>query len=184
MPDYRERKRPPMTKKQIMIQMTLCVAILAFFAFQEAFFPTDAQKKASPAPTVSAQAVLEASGAEALTAEAVEALPQENGLQEASGDWKLYIQPDGSYVLLSPDVEANAENMSFAGYELGQSVKAHVADSAALSALMYKVPAGGSVAVAKTDGSEIDATAYASLADVVRKAGFKDVKLASQSETP
>ena len=49
---------------------------------------------------------------------------------------------------------------------------------------MYKVPAGGSVAVAKTDGSEIDATAYASLADVVRKAGFKDVKLASQSETP
>ena len=71
MPDYRERKRPPMTKKQIMIQMTLCVAILAFFAFQEAFFPTDEQKKASPTPTVSAQAVLEASGAETLTADAV-----------------------------------------------------------------------------------------------------------------
>ena len=89
LPDYRERKRPPMTKKQIMIQMTLCVAILAFFAFQEAFFPTDEQKKASPTPTVSAQAVLEASGAETLTADAVGALPQENGLPEASGDWKL-----------------------------------------------------------------------------------------------
>ena len=176
MPDYRERKRPPMTKKQIMIQMTLCIAILAFFAFQEAFFPTDEQKKASPTPTVSAQAVLEASGAETLTAE--------NGLPEASGDWKLYIQADGSYVLLSPDVEANAQNISFAGYELGQSVKAHVADSAALSALMYKIPAGGSVTVAKADGTEIDATAYASLADVVRKAGFKDVRLAGQGATP
>ena len=173
MPDYRERKRPPMTKKQIMIQMTLCIAILVFFAFQEAFFPTDRQKNASPAPTVSA-----------LTADAVGALPQENGLPEASGDWKLYIQADGSYVLLSPDVEANAQNISFAGYELGQSVKAHVADSAALSALMYKIPAGGSVAVAKADGTEIDATAYASLADVVRKAGFKDVKLAGQGATP
>ena len=170
-----------MTKKQIMIQMTLCIAILVFFAFQEAFFPTDKQKNASPAPTVSAQAVLEASGAETLT---VGALPQENGLPEASGDWKLYIQADGSYVLLSPDVEANAQNISFAGYELGQSVKAHVADSAALSALMYKIPAGGSVAVAKADGTEIDATAYASLADVVRKAGFKDVKLAGQGATP
>lgn len=184
MPDYRERKRPPITKKQIMIQMTLCIAILAFFAFQEAFFPTDEQKKASPTPTVSAQAVLEASGAETLTADAVGALPQENGLPEASGDWKLYIQADGSYVLLSPDVEANAQNISFAGYELGQSVKAHVADSAALSALMYKIPAGGSVTVAKADGTEIDATAYASLADVVRKAGFKDVRLAGQGATP
>ena len=64
-------------------------------------------------------------------------------------------------VLLSPDVEANAQNISFAGYELGQSVKAHVADSAALSALMYKIPAGGSVTVAKADGTDIDATAYA-----------------------
>ena len=85
MPDYRERKRPPMTKKQIMIQMTLCIAILAFFAFQEAFFPTDEQKKASPTPTVSAQAVLEASGAETLTAEAVGALPQETDCRKPLG---------------------------------------------------------------------------------------------------
>ena len=55
---------------------------------------------------------------------------------------------------------------------------------AALSALMYKIPAGGSVTVAKADGTEIDATAYASLADVVRKAGFKDVRLAGQGATP
>ena len=184
MPDYRERKRPPMTKKQMMIQMGICVAILAFFAFQEAFFPTEEQKNASPSPSVSIQAVLESSGAEALTADAVNALPAENGLPEMSGDWKLYIQQDGSYVLLSPDVEANAENIATTGYTLGQSVKARVTDSNALSALMYKVPAGGSVSIANADGSEVDATQYASLADVVRKAGFKDVKLASQTTTP
>ena len=44
----------------------------------------------------------------------------------------------------------------------------------------YKIPAGGAVTVANADGSEVDATSYASVADLAHKAGFKDVKLAEK----
>ena len=73
------------------------------------------------------------------------------------GGWQLCI--------LSPDVEANAQNISLPAMSWGRVLRRMWRISAALSALMYKIPAGGSVTVAKADGTDIDATAYASLAD-------------------
>lgn len=178
MPDIREknRKRPPLTKKQMMFQMLLCVGILAFFALQDAFFPSG-DKKASPSPTASVQVVAQSSGSEPLTAEMVGTLTE--NLPELSGEWKLYIQPGGGYVLLSPNVEASGDAKTFGGYELGQSVKARLTDQQALGALAYRIPAGGTMTIANADGQAVDTATFASVADTVRKNGFKDVKLAA-----
>ncbi len=171
------KKRPPLTKKQIMVQMLLCVSILAYFAIQENFFgktkPTPTQT-----PTVSAQNVLEATGQENLTTEAIGAM--KDSLPNLSGDWKVLIVDNGaSFVLVSPGQTGTNEELLAAGYEIGQQVRAHVADLPALSALLYKIPTGGSVEVGNADGSLVSSTLYAQVADGVRKAGLS-VKLASE----
>ena len=173
MPNNRERKkRPPMTKKQTMIQLMFCLVIFIVFTI----FPGTKQ---TATPMVSAQAVAEASGETPLTIDTINGLSA--ALPELQGEWKIYIQPEnGGYVLLSPNVQEDAQNTEVKGYELGESVKARVSDKDTLSALLYKIPAGGAVTVANADGSEVDATSYASVADLAHKAGFKDVKLAEK----
>ena len=175
MPNNRERKkRPPMTKKQTMIQLMFCLVIFIVFTI----FPGKSGNKTKPTatPMASAQAVAEASGETPLTIDTINGLSA--ALPELQGEWKIYIQPEnGGYVLLSPNVQEDAQNTEVKGYELGESVKARVSDKDTLSALLYKIPAGGAVTVANADGSEVDATSYASVADLAHKAGFKDVKL-------
>ncbi len=103
MPNNRGRqKRPQLTKKQMMLQMMLCLAIIIVFTI----FPGKSGNKTKPTatPMASAQAVAEASGETPLTIDTINGLSA--ALPELQGEWKIYIQPEnGGYVLLSPNVQ-------------------------------------------------------------------------------
>ena len=176
--DYRTdtgRKHRPMTRKEILLQLGLCVAILLFFTIKDTFFPSGATTAPTPTQTISVE---QKTGSGMLDAAAVQALDIE--LPKGDGNWRvLMVDWEGSvsYTLLSSDVlDLSMENLSKVGYDVGTSARVNVVDIEALAALLQFVPTGDSVIVIGANGISVDNTTYALIANGARKSGL-NVKL-------
>ena len=173
--DYRSdtgRGGRKLTRKEILWQLGLCVAILLFFAIKDTFFPSGAAT-ATPTP-IQSITVEQKSGEAALDTSAVLALEIE--LPVVDGNWRIFVvdwEGSVSYTLLSSNVsDLSMDNLSRPGYDVGESARINVVDTDAMAALLQLVPTGDSVMVIGANGIAVDNTTYALLADGARKSGL------------
>lgn len=168
-----------MTRKEILWQLVLCIAILLFFTIKDTFFPSAATATPTPTQTVTVE---QKTGSGLLDAAAVQALDIE--LPVVDGNWRIFVvdwEGSISYTLLSSNVsDLSMENISKLGYDVGTSARVNVKDTDALAALLQFVPTGDSVTVIGANGITVDNTTYALIADGARKSGLS-VKLGEWS---
>jgi len=165
------RKRQPMTRKEMLLQLGLCVAVLLFFTVKDTFFP--AAPKTTPPP--GNETVQQQAGAVALDKAAVEALDIK--LPRSDGKWNLYVvnwNGATTYTLTSSDMkDLSMETLGKPGYDLGgTTARINVKDIDALTALFKKIPTGDSVTIIGANGLTVDGTLYAQIADAALKGGL------------
>jgi hypothetical protein len=167
-----------MSKKEIMIQLGLSVAVLLFFGVKDTFFP--AKPKATPTP--SATPIIEQSGAQMLDAAAIALLNVK--LPKVDGQWRVFVINDAgtnSYTLLSSNVaDASLANLTRPGYEINTAARVNVKDLDALKALMMKIPTNDTITVIGANGFVVDNITFALIAEGARKSGL-NIKMGTWS---
>lgn len=186
--DYRAdtgRARQPMTRKEIMIQLGICIAILLFFSIQETFWPNMFGKnEETPAPTT---APIENNvGTEVMDLAAVQALTLQFPVME-DRNWFVYVIGEGearTYTLISSNVtDRTTAALQKPGYEIGTSVRINLKGTDALAEVLQKVQTGDTLTVIGADGLTVSAADYALIADGANKSGLK-VSLQQAEQTP
>ncbi len=186
--DYRAdtgRARQPLTRKEIMIQLGICIAILLFFSIQEVLWPNMfGGSEQTPAPST---APIENSvGTETMDLAAVQALTVQFPVME-DRNWFVYVIGEGdarSYTLISSNVtDRSTQALQAPGYEIGASVRLNVKGVDALAEALQKVQTGDTLTVIGADGLVVSAADYALIADGANKSGLK-VSLQQAEQTP
>ena len=176
--DYRAdtgRARQPLTRKEIMIQLGICIAILLFFSIQEVLWPNMfGGSEQTPAPST---APIENSvGTETMDLAAVQALTVQFPVME-DRNWFVYVIGEGdarSYTLISSNVtDRSTQALQAPGYEIGASVRLNVKGVDALAEALQKVQTGDTLTVIGADGLVVSAADYALIADGANKSGLK-----------
>lgn len=166
----RRPRTQPLTRKEIIWQMGICLAILAFFQVKDMFFPKTSVT-ATPAPS----AVEEQTGIASLDAAAVESLKL--ALPVIDHSWNVYVvEWNGarSYTVTSTNLTGiTVELLAKAGYDVGATVRINVKDIDALTALFKKLPTGDALIVIGANGFSVDGTLYAQLGNAANKGGLK-----------
>lgn len=186
--DYRAdtgRARQPLTRKEIMIQLGICIAILLFFSIQEVLWPNMfGGSEQTPAPST---APIENSvGTETMDLAAVQALTVQFPVME-DRNWFVYVIGEGdarSYTLISSNVtDRSTQALQAPGYEIGASVRLNVKGVDALAEALQKVQTGDTLTVIGADGLVVSTADYALIADGANKSGLK-VSLQQAEQTP
>ena len=186
--DYRAdtgRARQPLTRKEIMIQLGICIAILLFFSIQEVLWPNMfGGSEQTPAPST---APIENSvGTETMDLAAVQALTVQFPVME-DRNWFVYVIGEGdarSYTLISSNVtDRSTQALQAPGYEIGASVRLNVKGVDALAEALQKVQTGDTLTVIGADGLVVSAADYALIADGANKSGLR-VSLQQAEQTP
>ncbi len=167
------RKRQPYTRKEIIWQVGICVAILLAFQIQETFFPVKPKTTATPAPSSVQQQVSDA----ALDKTVVEGLKDKITLPTIDHKWNVYVV-NSSGVVTYAVTSTNIANLSMdiltkAGYDIGSTVRFNVKDLDALAALFKLLPTNDSVTVIGANGITVDGTLYAQIGNGASKSGLK-----------
>jgi hypothetical protein len=158
-----------MSRREILLQLGLCVAILLFFSIKDTFFPSKPAVTPPPVQSVAPQA-----GARLLDAEAIAGL--ELAFPHIDGRWDVYlVEQEGvmSYTLTSSDIKT--PDMAFLakpGYEINTSARVNVKDTDALAALLMRLPTNDTIVVIGANGVEVDAITFALIGDGARKSGL------------
>ena len=170
------RKRQPYTRKEILWQVGICVAILLIFQAKDTFFPSKPSTSPTPAPSsVGAQV-----SNSALDTAAVEALKGKITIPVIDHKWNVYVvnaNGASSYTLTTTDItpaKATMDQLTKAGYDIGgSSVRINVKDIEALTALFKLIPTSDTVNFIGANGYTVDNTLYAQLGNAANKGGLK-----------
>ncbi len=170
------RKRQPYTKKEILWQVGICIAILFVFQVKDMFFPAKPTVSPTPVPSSVQQQV----SASALDTAAVEALKGKITLPTIDHKWNVFVVNNNgvsTYTLTTTDLAPSKVTMDLLtkpGYDIGgSSVRINVKDIDALTALFKLLPTNDTANFIGANGFAIDGTLYAQLGSAANKGGLK-----------